>query len=95
MLQGLVFLMNGNLNPILGAEQGVAPGAAPAAEAAAQTAAAAPPPVADPGLFGTGWIFGIWILIIVGFYFITIRPQRRREKQMKEMQSSIGVGEMW
>ena len=92
MLQRTLVLLSGDLSPVLGADPGAAAPAAPvtAAEGVVQAAAAAPPP--DAG-FNIWWMYGIWALVIVGFYFLTIRPQRKRDKQMKEMQSSIGVGD--
>jgi len=83
----MLFILNGDLNPILGADQGAAPAPVAAAEGAAQAAAAAPPAEA----FNMWWMYGIWALVIVGFYFLTIRPQRKRDKKMKEMQSELKV----
>ena len=37
------------------------------------------------------WI--IWIGVFVGFYFLLIRPQRKREKQRQEMVSAIKTGD--
>ncbi|MCL2353175.1 MAG: preprotein translocase subunit YajC [Defluviitaleaceae bacterium] len=37
--------------------------------------------------------FILWGLIIVGMWFMLIRPQRKREKEAREMQSSLKVGE--
>lgn len=93
-MQRALFLLNGDPSPILGAEPGVA---APAADTTAETAVpaaqpAAAAPMADAG-FNMWWMYGIWILVIAGFYFLTIRPQRKRDKQMKEMQSNISVGD--
>ena len=99
MLQRMLFLLNEQLSPILGAEQGmpaVTDGAADVIEGVQQAAAAAPPPQQNTGLFGFGggWeIFLIWGGVIAVFYFLTIRPQRKRDKKMKEMQSSIKVGD--
>lgn len=88
-----LFLLNGELSPILGAESGApVPAAAAEAGTAVAPAGAAPGTAEVPG-FNMWWMYGVWILVIVGFYFLTIRPQRKREKQMKEMQSGIGVGD--
>ena len=84
MLQGMLFLLNGELSPILGAEPGVAAASAELGQAVADT---------ETGAFNMFWMYGIWALVIVGFYFLTIRPQRKRDKQMKEMQSTLKVGE--
>lgn len=59
-------------------------GAAAAADAAAQ----APPPA---GMSPFVWI--LWIGIFVGFYFLMIRPQRKREKQRQEMILAIKAGD--
>ena len=81
-----MFLLNGVLSPILGAGEGTA------AEVT-QAAAAPPPPAAEPGGFNMWWMYGIWALVIVGFYFLTIRPQRKRDKAMREMQAGLKVGD--
>ena len=39
------------------------------------------------------WILLIYGVIFVAMYFIFFRPQRRREKKMKEMQSAITTGD--
>ena len=44
-----------------------------------------------PGMSPFIWI--IWIAIFVGFYFLLIRPQRKREKQRQEMVSAIKAGD--
>lgn len=82
-----MFLLNGMLNPILGAE-------GTAAEVAGQVAVAPPPPAdTGGGGFTVWWMYGIWALVIVGFYFLTIRPQRKRDKAMREMQGGLKVGD--
>lgn len=41
-----------------------------------------------------GVIMIVWILVLFGFmYFFTIRPQKKREEQLKEMQNEIKVGD--
>jgi len=37
--------------------------------------------------------FGLLPIMLVAFWFFMIRPQRKREKQMEEMQGSMKVGE--
>ncbi|HIZ55551.1 MAG TPA: preprotein translocase subunit YajC [Firmicutes bacterium] len=37
--------------------------------------------------------FGVFIPIILIFYFLLIRPQRKRDKQMQEMRNSLQVGD--
>ena len=92
MLQRILVLLNGDLSPVLGADPGAAAQAAPIAGEVAGQVAAAPPPQ-DLGGFNMWWMYGVWILVIVGFYFLTIRPQRKRDKAMKEMQSALKVGD--
>ncbi|MBC2576015.1 preprotein translocase subunit YajC [Peptostreptococcus canis] len=36
---------------------------------------------------------GLWILIFVVFYFILIRPQKKKEQKLKEMRDSINRGD--
>ncbi len=36
---------------------------------------------------------GIILVLVVAFYFLLIRPQRKREKQETEMRSSLTVGD--
>jgi preprotein translocase subunit YajC len=36
---------------------------------------------------------GIILVLVVGFYFLMIRPQRKREKEETEMRSSLSVGD--
>lgn len=35
----------------------------------------------------------IWVLFFVVFYFILIRPQRKRDKELKEMRNTLNVGD--
>lgn len=37
--------------------------------------------------------FGILILMFVVFYFILIRPQRKKEKELKEQMGKLAVGD--
>ncbi|MBR1737126.1 MAG: preprotein translocase subunit YajC [Firmicutes bacterium] len=61
-----------------------------AAQAAVETAGDA------AGLFGSSGTF-VWILYFVGMialmYFIMYRPQKKKEKEMQEMQSAIKTGD--
>jgi len=52
----------------------------------------APQPEAQSGFFGPTTLI-LWGLIIVGMYFLLIRPQRKREKQVREMQAALKKGE--
>ncbi|WP_101773132.1 preprotein translocase subunit YajC [Peptostreptococcus faecalis] len=36
---------------------------------------------------------GVWILIFAIFYFILIRPQRKKEQKLKDMRNSIEKGD--
>ena len=95
MLQRMLFLLNGDLSPVLGGDSGaaVAPAIEAVAEGAGQAAAAVPPQ--NVGLFGGDmmWMVALYGAIIVGFYFLAIRPQRRRDKKMKELQTTLKVGD--
>ena len=46
-----------------------------------------------PGLFDGPMFFIVWGVIIVGLYFIMIRPGRKRDKKMREMQAAIKTGD--
>ena len=40
----------------------------------------------------TGMI--VWVIIIIAFmYFVTIRPQKKKDEQMKQLMSSLEVGD--
>ena len=48
----------------------------------------------DPGFFASTWVMLlIWGGVFVGMYFLMFRPQRKREKAMREMQSAIKTGD--
>lgn len=70
---------------------GISPALAEAAatDAAATDAAA----VAAPGLVDYLVTFVPFILIFVVFYFILIRPQRKKDKQVKEMLNNLKAGD--
>jgi len=92
----MLVLLNGDLSPILGADTGAAVAAVTetTGEVVGQ-AAAAPAPQGIGGMFAEmgPFVWIIWGAVIVGFYFLTIRPQRKRDKQMKEMQATMKVGD--
>ena len=47
------------------------------------------------GLFSSGFGIIIYFVFLFGImWFIMVRPQRKREKAMLEMQSSVKVGDM-
>ena len=69
-----------------------APGV-PAAPPAAGVPAQVPPDAANGG---GGFPMIIWVVygaVFVGLYFLFIRPQRKREKQRKEMVAAIKTGD--
>jgi len=53
------------------------------------------PVVADdpPAGFFNWTMILIWGLVIVAMWFMLIRPQRKREKEMREMQQGLKVGD--
>lgn len=75
-------ILGGGETPVPGdAVEGVAEGAARAGGA---------------GFFGGGDMMSmllIYAAVIGGMYFLLIRPQRKREKTLREMQSSLEVGD--
>ena len=98
MIQRMMFLLTGYTNPVLGGPahlDGIEPAVMDELAQAAQTVAATAPAVADDpgGGINMFWMYGVWILVFVGFYFIAIRPQRKRDKERKAMQSNIKVGD--
>src|SRR6056297_1090166 len=61
--------------------------AAPAAEEGAQAA--------SPLGGGVAWGMIIWIVILFAmFYFLIIMPQRKKDKQFKQMMEKLKVGDM-
>jgi preprotein translocase subunit YajC len=84
MLNRFLFLLE-DLSPVLGADT-----AAEVVTSAGETAAA---PAAEGGMFGSVWMLVIWGVVIVGMYFLLMRPQRKRENKMKEMQEGIKTGD--
>jgi len=45
------------------------------------------------GIFSQWWIYVFYIAVIAAMYFFMFRPQRKREKEMKNLQSSLRVGD--
>ena len=73
-----------------------------AGEAATQAAASATQAVtqaADAAQTSSGAGFGtfgmiIYVVVLIAiFYFLAIRPSRKRDKELKEMQASIKIGD--
>ncbi|HZP59228.1 MAG TPA: preprotein translocase subunit YajC [Opitutaceae bacterium] len=59
----------------------------------AQAAAPAAPTSAQPQ-GGIPWqMFVVYGLIFVGFYFILIAPQRKKQKEHEKMLTTLGVGD--
>jgi len=76
------------LESILGLGTAVAEGAAAAPTAAATAAAQEVSPVVS--LLFT---FGPLVLVFVIFWFMMIRPQRKKDKQVKEMLNNLKAGD--
>ena len=76
------------ISTALAAEAGTA--AATAGDAAVDSTAAAPEMNSAAALLST---FLPMILIFVVFYFILIRPQRKKDKQVKEMLNNLKAGD--
>ena len=77
------------LESILGLGSAVAEGAAAAAPTAAATAAAQEVSPVVSLLF----TFGPLVLVFVIFWFMMIRPQRKKDKQVKEMLNNLKAGD--
>ena len=54
----------------------------------AQTAGAA-----DPGIMGSLTTFAPLILMFVVMYFLTIRPQQKRQKELRTMMDALAKGD--
>ena len=92
----LAFLQQ-DLSPILGVDTvtAITENVNTAAGTGGAVGGAVPLAEQPAGLFGGGgaMIWVVYAVILVGMYFLLMRPQRKREKQMKEMQSGIRVGD--
>ena len=77
------------LESILGIGTAVAEGAAAAAPTAAATAAVQEVSPVVSLLF----TFGPLVLVFVIFWFMMIRPQRKKDKQVKEMLNNLKAGD--
>jgi len=95
MLQRATFLLNGDLSPQFGGDGAVAQEGQPQQHAETGTQVVhqdAQQGAQDQGFFS--WqIIAVWVAVIGIFYFMTIRPQRKRAKEMKEMQTGLRVGD--
>jgi preprotein translocase subunit YajC len=56
----------------------------------AQTAGGA---AADPGLMGSLTTFAPLVLMFVVMYFLMIRPQQKRQKELKSMMDALAKGD--
>ncbi len=63
------------------------------AEDAAQASANGQGTAQNPGAMGLGGMFIPLIIMFALLYFIAIRPQKKRDKELKEMQQSLQVGD--
>ena len=61
-------------------------------DAAGATTTAAASSGTSGGL-GMSWIFIYIIVIFAAMYFMSIRPQKKRQKEMEEMRSKIKPGD--
>ena len=50
-------------------------------------------PTSGGGILSLLPSLGIILLLVLGFYFLLIRPQKKREKKDIEMRSSLSVGD--
>ncbi|MCL1997949.1 MAG: preprotein translocase subunit YajC [Turicibacter sp.] len=86
-------LLNADLSPVLGqpGQTGEQQGQQQTGTIVAQNV----PPAEQPAAGGMNILMmvAVWGLVLGGFYFLTIRPQRKRDKQMREMQAAIKVGD--
>ena len=37
---------------------------------------------------------GMWVVVFGVFYFLLIRPQKKKDKELKEMRESLSVGDI-
>ena len=51
------------------------------------------PNAAGGEMMGSFMSLGLLVLMFVVFYFILIRPQRKKEKELKEQMSKLSVGD--
>jgi len=86
-MQKLFLLLEANPVIVGGTQAAVA-----AATEAAEVVAAADPGPAG-GMFSSVSVLLIYAAIIGALYFFMFRPQRKRDKEMKQMQESIRTGD--
>ena len=88
--RGLIFLADMG---IMGAPPGAGAESAEPGAVVETVVQNVPPPEAAPGGLSWGLMIVIYGAIFVGMYFIFFRPQRTREKKMREMQAAISTGD--
>ena len=68
---------------------------APVGEVVQQAPQIIDQPVGGGGFLESGGLgmLIVWGLLLVGLYFLMFRPQRKREKKMREMQAAIKAGD--
>ena len=71
---------------------GAAAPAADAVGAAVEAANGAAAPATGGGMNNITMIF-IWVAVFGAMYFFMLRPQRKKEKQMREMQQALKTGD--
>lgn len=81
------------IEKILGIGYAMAEGAAPAAAGTADAAAAAEGAASTPGALVMLVQFAPLVLLFVVFWFVLIRPQRKKDKQVKEMLNNLKAGD--
>ena len=87
IIQRILLLLEAN--PVI--VGGSAPAVTAAANEVAQVAGAADP--AAGGMFGSMSVLLIYAAIIGALYFFMFRPQRKRDKETKQMQENIRTGD--
>jgi preprotein translocase subunit YajC len=75
-----------------GSETGIGVGIEPIAGTLEPTNGASQNDAPAGGLFSPMTLL-LWGAVIVGMWFMLIRPQRKREKQVREMQAALKVGD--
>ena len=88
LLGGLV--VPGGVLGVIEGEQQIAEGTAQQTTGTTQIPAQAE----EPAPAGIGWMVpALWILMLVGLWFLMMRPQKKRQQKLKEMQSAIKAGD--
>jgi len=88
IIQKLFLLLEANPVIVGGTQAAVA-----AATEAAEVVGAAADPGPAGGMFSSVSVLFIYAAIIGALYFFMFRPQRKRDKEMKQMQENIRTGD--